>query len=315
MVQAGGRSVQAEAIIVKSFFSYEGGLVGTGPSVAGVVVLYRPGAEVPGNVSSYLDQVEVLYAVDNTEAPDASFVRSMKEMPGVRYLPNKANLGVAAALNIGARRAIVDGAEWLLTMDQDSVATPDMVATMLDCATGLGAGKVGLVSPFHVQVGGIVRRPAGRCVPVLTPMTSGSLVDLAAYEDVGPFLEELFIDQVDKEFCLRLQAAGYSVIEAGAAELSHRVGEVRFHRFPVRMYTSNHTAARRYYMTRNRFHVGEMYRDRFPAFRRAEMREVAKDAIKIVLHERQKGLKLRMMLRGYRDYLRGHLGPMPSGRE
>ena len=50
------------------------------------------------------------------------------------------------------------------------------------------------------------------------------------------------------------------------------------------------------------------YRDRFPDYRRAERREVFKDAVKIILHERQKCAKLRMMLRGYVDYRRGRLG-------
>ena len=287
-------------------------LVDTAPSMAGVVVLYRPGTEVLGHMGSYLDQVDVLYALDNSEEPDATLVRSLECLPKVRYLANGQNLGVAAALNLGARMAIAEGRQWLLTMDQDSVATPGMVTKMLECVDEAGVDRVGLVSPFHVQVGGALREPAGRCVPVVTPMTSGSLVRLEAFEEVGPFLEELFIDQVDREFCLRLHMAGWSVVQAGEAKLSHRVGDVHFHRLPVPMYTSNHPAVRRYYMTRNRFLVGNMYRDRFPDYRRAERREVFKDVVKIILHERRKCAKLRMMLRGYIDYRCGRLGPLQS---
>jgi rhamnosyltransferase len=276
------------------------------------VVLYRPGLEVLENIKSYLTQVEVTYAVDNTDEPDPSFLSRLKSLPRVIHFANKRNLGVAAALNIGARRALADGYERLLTMDQDSVATPGMVQAMLACFSGPGVGKVGLVSPFHAQVGGAVRVPSGRCAQVLTPMTSGSLLDLDAYEGVGPFMEELFIDQVDNEFCLRLRAAGYSVLEAGEATLHHRVGDVRFHRFPAPMYSTNHPPVRRYYITRNRFWVGRMYRDSFPEFRRFELRQVGKDVLKILLYEGQKGQKLLMMARGYRDYRRGRLGPYPA---
>jgi rhamnosyltransferase len=279
------------------------------PRVAGMVVLYRPQPVVLENVRSYATQVEVVYAVDNSGEPESESVDELGRIPQVIYLPNNRNLGVAAALNVGARLAIADGYEWLLTMDQDSVATPGMVATMLACLAVPAAENVGLISPFHVQVGGARREPQGRCVQVPTPMTSGNLLRLSTYVAVGPFLEELFIDQVDNEFCLRMRAAGFSVIEAGEATLTHRVGEVRHHRFPLPMYTTNHSPERRYYITRNRFHVGGMYRGRFPEFRRFELRQVGKDVVKILLYERQKCLKLRMMARGYRDYRLGRLGP------
>lgn len=277
-------------------------------SVAGVVVLYRPSSETLDNVLSYLRQVQVLYAVDNTEQPDESLAKRLESFDGVEYLPNHQNLGVAAALNLAARKALEGGYEWLLTMDQDSVATGGMVDTLLSCASEPGVGRVGLVSPFHVQVGGAKREPAGRCHQVLTPMTSGSLVSLSAHTAVGPFLEELFIDEVDNEFCLRLRVAGYSVLEAGEARLSHRVGTVRFHRFPVPMYTTNHPPVRRYYMTRNRLYVGRMYRHSFPSYYRWQRGQIVKDAVKIALYEDRKLEKLRMMFSGMRDGLRGRLG-------
>jgi rhamnosyltransferase len=289
-------------------FRVKESLLAISPPVAGVVVLYRPGAEVLENIGSYLDQVEVLYAVDNTEEPEAPLVSALRGLPKVSYVWSGRNLGVAAALNVGACRAKAGGYEWLLTMDQDSRATSGMVAAMLRCQGESAPADLGLISPFHVQVGGAPREPRGRCVQVFTPMTSGCVVSLSAYEAVGPFMEELFIDQVDNEFCLRLRTAGFCVLEAGEATLIHKVGDVRRHRFPLPMYTTGHPPVRRYYMTRNRFYVGRMYRGRFPEFRRFELREVAKDVVKILLYEDAKRAKFRMMARGYRDYRLGRLG-------
>jgi rhamnosyltransferase len=128
-----------------------------------MVVLYEPTADVLDNIRSYVDQVGVLYVVDNTESPDESFVSALGTISATRYLPNAHNLGVATALNIGARRAIEDHYEWLLTMDQDSTATPGMVAAMLRCLAQPGARSIGVISPFHAQVGGIPRKPQGGC--------------------------------------------------------------------------------------------------------------------------------------------------------
>jgi rhamnosyltransferase len=308
MVQAWQLKVQAALSSCRRSSSAKECFLTALPPVVGVVVLYRPGSEVLENVGSYLDQVDVLYAVDNTESPDQSFVSALGRLPKVTYIDNGDNLGVAAALNVGARRALAHSYEWLLTMDQDSTATPGMVDGMLACLAEPMAANAGLIAPRQVQVGGAVRESRGRCVEVLTPMTSGSLVRLSAYSAVGPFMEELFIDQVDNEFCLRLHAAGFAVLEAGEAILLHRVGNARRHRFPLPMYTTDHPPVRRYYMTRNRFYVGRIFRAQFPAFRRFELRQVGKDVAKILLYEGSKCAKLRMMARGYRDYRRGRLG-------
>jgi rhamnosyltransferase len=138
----------------------------TPPRVAGMVVLYEPTAAMLDNIHSYVDQVSVLYVVDNTENPDESIVSAFETFSTIRYLPNAHNLGVATALNIGARHAIEDGYEWLLTMDQDSTASPGMVATMLRCLAEPKARGIALISPFHAQVGGNPRESQGRCIQV-----------------------------------------------------------------------------------------------------------------------------------------------------
>lgn len=270
-------------------------------------MLYRPDRSVLDGVAGYIGQVSALFAVDNSERPNQEFVAALCDHVGVRYIPNGANLGVAAALNIGARAAREAGFSWLLTMDQDSTATPGMVERLLESALG-DPESIGIVSPVHRQVGGKPRMVPSDSHEVLTAMTSGNVVSLSALAEVGGFMEALFIDQVDNELCLRLWRAGYRVVEAGDADLHHRVGDVRKHWLPYPAYSSNHSALRRYYMTRNRLVVGRMYRSDHPEFDRFERAQMRKDIVKIVLYERQKGRKLAMMWRGWHDYRAGRLG-------
>ena len=280
--------------------------------MAAVVVLFQPPATVLENVASYAGQVSAVFAIDNTPEPDAGFVAALREVPGLTYIANGANLGIATALNIGARAARDAGFAWVLTMDQDSTATPGMVGRLMACALG-ASGRVGLVSPVHRQVGGVEREVSRDCHEVLTAMTSGNIVDVAALESVGWFMDDLFIDQVDNEICLRFWRQGFRVLEAGDADLVHRVGDVRKHRFPYPAYSSNHSAIRRYYIARNRLWVGRMYASDHPEFGRFERAQLRKDILKIVLYEREKGRKLAMIWRGWRDYRAGRLGAY-SGR-
>jgi len=67
-------------------------------------------------------------------------------------------------------------------------------------------------------------------------LSSGSLVPLDVIDKVGGMEEELFIDQVDTEWCLRARSMGYRVFGAFGAILEHRLGEAHarawFDRWP-----------------------------------------------------------------------------------
>jgi len=277
---------------------------------AAVVVLYRPDSSVLDNVASYLDQVDRVYAVDNSEEPDSGFEARLGSLGKVTHLALGANLGIARALNEGARAALAEGYSWLLTMDQDSTATPHLVQELAACMDT--DPRIALVSPVHHQVGMFIPKCESGCRDVLTAMTSGNLVRLQAWQAVGGFMEELFIDSVDDEFCLRLQQAGFRVVESGGTLLHHRLGKMRRHRFPWPCWTFNHSALRRYYITRNRLVVGTRYRSAYPHYWRMLLVYMAKDVAKILLYEEEKVQKITMMLRGVRDFMRGVLGPCPG---
>jgi len=277
--------------------------MGTKGRIAGVVVLYHPTREVVGNIASYLDQIELLFAVDNSDDTACAALPGFAG-PKVVYLPNHGNLGMAAALNIGAQRALAEGYDLLLTMDQDSFAAPDLVPRMLGCLAGRDPEGIGMISPFHVTKSGHL--PGSEtCQDVMTPMTSGCLLNLRAYREVGPFLEKLFIDFVDNEYCLRLRQHGFGVVRANLARLEHSVGDTR--KFGPFIAT-NHSPLRRYYKTRNRFLVFVRYVRFFPGHCLFDLVRLAKEIASIVLFEGEKLAKLRMMVRGAYDFLRGRYG-------
>ena len=274
------------------------------PKTAAVVVLYRPTEELFDNLRSYSDAVQELFLVDNTEEPLPELAKRFAELPGVRYLPNHANLGIARGLNIGAEHALAGGYDLLLTMDQDSAAAPDMISRMLECLAGRDLEQIGILSPFHVTKSGHL--PGSEpCQEVMTPMTSGCLVNLRAYRAVGPFLDQLFIDFVDNEYCLRLRKRGYLVLRANLARLEHSVGDTR--KFGPFIAT-NHSPLRRYYKTRNRFLVFVRYFGAFPGHCLFDLVRLAKEIASIVLFEGEKLAKLQMMWLGFCDFLRGRYG-------
>ena len=91
------------------------------PSIAAVVVTYRPEAAILDHVRRIAEQVSEIIVVDNaTDGAAAEWIEALAKMPGVLLIRNRANLGIAAALNIGVRRALQSGCSWIATFDQDT---------------------------------------------------------------------------------------------------------------------------------------------------------------------------------------------------
>ncbi len=279
-------------------------MIGLAPRIAAVVVLYHPGLEVIDNIRSWSGQVETVYAVDNSEASDSVFNLLVAKVRNITYIPQGANRGMARALNIGAERAIEQGYGFLLTMDQDSKAAPDMVALMLDCLDVRTLTQIGIISPFHVTKSGHLPGKE-ECQDVMTPMTSGCLLNLAAYRAVGPFRDDFFIDFVDNEYCLRLRKQGFDVCRANLARLEHSVGDTKKYGPFI---ATNHSPLRRYYKTRNRFKVFHEYVMDFPGHCFYDLVRLVKEIASIILFEDEKLAKLLMMWRGWRDFRRENFG-------
>lgn len=275
--------------------------------VAGIVVLYEPTREVLRNVQSYIKQVKQLFVVDNSENPDTLIIEKIKKIENAEYIGLNENIGIAAALNIGAKRAIEEGYKYLLTMDQDSHASPQMVLKLLD------------VFSHHSMVGISAAFPVNKLYSKLPAddkihkndvvITSGNLINLKAYSDVGPFLNKLFIDYVDFEFCFRSRKKGYNIYINNAAILFHSVGELKKWRlFGISYYSTNHSPLRLYYRTRNRFFLKKLYNKAFPKFFKRDLLLFSKEIVKIIIAETDKFAKLKMIIRGYIDYRKNIFG-------
>ncbi len=276
----------------------------------GIIVLYRPDVSLLlKNIAGISRQVDRLYLMDNTE--DARpYAPALQSMEGVSYLALQRNTGIAHALNEGCRAARAAGFRWAVTLDQDSVVPEEYIDA---CARFLDAGdrrKTGIVGISWTARDYAETRPAEQVFRVIT---SGSLTSLAAWEAVGGFREELFIDCVDTEFCLNLLRNDYEVWQLPYLRLEHRLGndtsEIRIAGRHL-CYATHHHATRCYYIARNNLLVGRQYRDLFPRHAKLLRKEVRNLAVRILLFEKGKRTKLAAVWQGIRDYRRRIAGPI-----
>jgi rhamnosyltransferase len=279
--------------------------------IAAVVVLYDPVSNVLENINTYINQVEKLFVVDNSNIINTSVVQKIQLLKKVEYICNNSNIGIASALKIGADKALSEGYKYLVTFDQDTIVPSNLISELI--GTMSSDYRVAIAAPFYDNINYKLKpNQEGISSPLVVP-TSANLLDLIAYTDIGPFSEQLFIDYVDFEYCLRLKIKGYKILQNNSLIVKHNVGNlVRNNILGLKFYTTNHPPIRLYYRTRNRLYLKKKFRSTFPEFFRKDLINFLKELTKIILMEKNKFKKLEMIFLGYRHFKINKMGKFTS---
>ncbi len=285
-----------------------------GSQVCGLIISYHPSREIDRNITILNEQVGSILVVDNTPDLRADEVLRDLESKGIcTVIRNNENLGIAAALNVGIRHAISRGFQWIIAFDQDSKIPSGYVEAILSTYKEASANyKVGVVCPQYedARLGGVLKAHRAANGDLFSCFTSGSIMEAATFRALGLMEENLFIDFVDIEYCLRMRAVGFKVIESKQAILAHSLGRITWHRvLGVTFYTTNHSPGRRYYITRNRLVMMRRYLYKDREWVISDFKGMVVDTVKILLAEQDKLLKMKYMMRGVYDALMYRLGP------
>ena len=284
--------------------------------VCAIVVSFHPDAEIVQNLEALRPQVAAVVVVDNgSPAADLTLLRKTATRLDLNLVENGENLGIATALNVGVRWAKARGFAWVLLFDQDSCVTDGMASTLVAAfETSPWGAKLGILVPSYVDrrmqaALQVVRVRGGGLESV---MTSGSLMRTSIFDLCGYFIDELFIDAVDFEYCLRLRKRGFVIDECRDALLLHSPGTPTVVRFRGRrlFQTANYSPLRLYYQTRNKIWVTRHYFWNFPGFCLKLFYYVVKESTKIALGESNRKKKLRYTWMGIRDGLGGRMGKL-----
>ena len=295
---------------------------------AALVVSYMPNHDVLGSLlRSLSSQVDVLVLIDNGGGEQvAKTVRAQGVL--MDCIRCEGNLGLGHALNRGFRYALEVGATHVATFDQDSDPASDLIARLMDAHRKLGfAGErcaaVGpaffdvrkdemTFFPFYRTEGGVIQtlQPAqpgtADLVEVDMLITSGMLINAAAWADGIRYDEALFVDHTDTEWCFRARSCGYKLFGCTSIHMGHALSDA-----PPKVFMGlsffRYSPLRRYYYYRNTTYlcsdsvVPRVWRHRF-----------AKGLIVRLagnwMVDDRKFQSLKMMVRGAWDGWRGRMG-------
>ncbi len=291
-------------------------------TICGGIVTFNPDlVRLSQNVNAIKDQVSEVFIVDNGSSNADAIETFCNSFKNVQFIHNGANEGIAAALNQIMNAGKQNGYRAVLTLDQDSVSTPGMVealASHMDDGVGIVAPQVidrnkdDFESASNLLDGKVYRVKQAARKGILT---SGSLTSVAAWEYVGGFDDNFFIDYVDYDFNKRLLLEGFSLIRTGETCLIHECGKAvptwlftprkgqdgvwRLERF----FSFGHSPFRCYYKARNRVLYSRKYRGYPGSLEFEGIAQIVPQVLLTVLFEKGKKEKLSAFCKGIRDGL------------
>ena len=138
-------------------------------------------------------------------------------------------------------------------------------------------------------------------------ITSGNILNIKGWKDVGKFDENLFIDEVDFDLCYKLKKLGKSIYKFEDVYLNHKVGSPKtIYIFGKKINSMNHNYIRKYYIVRNRMYMSKFY----PQYKKMYIKSNILDTMKVILVEEDKIRKLYYMLKGFIDYRLERVGEL-----
>ncbi|TCW60164.1 glycosyltransferase family 2 protein [Treponema sp. J25] len=241
-------------------------------SIYTILVTYNPNiAMLKKCISSMANQVTKIIIVDNTPL-GCTELKNMEKQNLINIIFLFNNKGIAYAQNIGINIAIEQGADFILTSDQDTIYPENYVKEMISfyekCKNSY---KIGAIAPLFRDLNSrreiepvlILNNKKIRkvydvsnfedCLLASHVISSGMIIPTSVLKYVGLMKEEYFIDWVDTEWCWRALKNKYQILINKSIHINHHLGDnsIKLGKFSL----VNHNKIRKYYRLRNGIYI------------------------------------------------------------
>lgn len=249
----------------------------------GIIILNWNGWQDTLNCLASLRQVDYpkpqldIIVVDNGSRDDS--VERLRQQQDIVLLELSCNVGFAAGSNIGIRRAISDGCNYVLLLNNDTLVPPEFLMPLLEVfAAEVRAGVVSpkiryedppdrlwyaggnfLGSRLLGEMVGMGQIDAGqhdRARVVDFAVGCCMLIGCSVFEQVGYLDERFFFYHEDVDFSLRTARAGFKIFYQPASVIMHRVSHSTRGNLPARAF---HEAQSRIVFFRKHIHGSRRY--------------------------------------------------------
>lgn len=187
-----------------------------------VVVLYNPEVGDYYNIAGYAGKVDITYIIDNSKGSNLSAVEKVLNIDGkqVIYEHHPENIGLCKGMNIGIKKLQELGCKWVFTMNSDSYFKNDVISIFRKYVEDNNCSDVAMLVPLYNFDRHVVETYHGT-KEIKRVMMSGNYLNINIFQKLGGFLEVLFVDGLDNDYCIRCGQKGYKIVECGEAIMEH----------------------------------------------------------------------------------------------
>jgi rhamnosyltransferase len=232
-----------------------------------LIITFNPGELLKRLVDIIWDQVDKIIIVDNnSEGEPLELLLNIFRDEKIYLIHNNKNFGIAQALNIGVSYVIKLNYDWVITFDQDSIPNDNFVDLLTEVYWLYPEkDKIGAIGANYPENNLKIRNINYKKIDYL--ITSGCLLSVNAFRQIGGFREDFFIDNVDLEYSLRLRMNKKVLLITKDFAMLHSIGDSKTYNLNlIHVKSSNHNYTRRYYMARNHIILSKKYILKFPYF-------------------------------------------------
>lgn len=253
-----------------------------------------------------------IIVVDNG-SDDNSVSLITEKFPSVELLLSKENRGFAGGNNLGIKKALKDGAEYILLLNNDTVVDPSFLkplVTTLEENSSLGivgpviyqlkdknkvwwaGGKLDFWLNFHPDI----KIPQEKVKLINFQTGCCMLIKKEVFTKIGLMDENYFLYYEDTDFCYRIQKNGYQIGLVSNSKIWHQVSATT---------KGNQNFLNEYYYIRNKLKFAKKNFPRIKWFIFFILYTI-KIGIKLIVSGRQ--AKKSYTLKAYQDFLRNYGG-------
>jgi rhamnosyltransferase len=293
-------------------------------SISSIVITYQPDIYILSKLilenASFFKKIII---VDNGSENITEIRKVVINSNKIMLIELENNFGIATAQNIGIRNLDVDNDDVIIFFDQDSSLDESFLNNIERelCTLEERIDSPIILGPcfFHrsqqFEYPSILFNKYGireklypssfkESFEVSCIISSGMCVRKKTLDYIGDMKDELFIDYVDTEWCLRAKSMGCHIFVSPKIRMDHEIGTDNIKIFKWRV--PIHSAKRRYYRIRNS--VMMLKYSYFPII--AVMREVVFNIfhqLLLIIICKQKVELIKSLLNGAKDGLCGLL--------
>ncbi|MFI3685946.1 glycosyltransferase [Vagococcus fluvialis] len=269
------------------------------------IILYNPSEENFDNLVNYTKKFNKIYIYDNSKDNNSKKIESILVDKNYTYFFNGLNEGISIPFNKMIQESKKENCDYFLMMDQDSYFNSQNIEFLVSEVERNTDNNSVLFCP-NIFFNGTKKGEIEENASVEFCITSGSIVNVNVFIELKGYDENLFIDGVDRDFCIRVIENNFRIKKIKDSMMKQTLGDKNKNLLGI----YEHSPLRNYYIYRNRLYVINKYPLKFNKLSKIKSLYLSqlKQIFSILFFEDKKVEKYNFIKKAKLDYKENRMG-------